>query len=225
MITTDKLSKTYWMGEVEVNALKDVDVEIDKGEFVSIMGPSGSGKSTLMHLVGLLDAPTSGKITIDGKDTSKLSERQKAYFRLKKIGFIFQFYSMLSGLTALENTYMPLIMNGESKKEATKKARKALEKVNLGDRMDHTPSELSGGQRQRVAIARATVNKPEVILADEPASQLDTQTSEEVMKVFRNLSEEGHTVVVVNHEERLGKKADRIIWLEDGEVGEWDKRS
>jgi len=208
------------MGELTVKALEEVNLEIKKGSFTSIMGPSGSGKSTLMHLIGLLDSPTSGNVQIAGKDTSKLSDRQKAHFRLKKIGFVFQFYSLLSGFTALENVYMPLIMNGESKKKARKKATDALDKVNLSDRTKHSPEELSGGQRQRVAIARALVNEPEIVLADEPNSQLDTETSQQIMQVFREISESGQTVVTVNHEEELGEKADEVIWLEDGKITE-----
>ncbi len=219
-IRTEKLSKTYRMGELDVEALKHVGLEVEDSEFVSIMGPSGSGKSTLMHLIGLLDSPTSGKVVIDGTDTSGFSDRQKAYFRLEKIGFVFQFYSLLSGFTALENVSMPLIMKGESRGDAREKARETLGKVGLSDRMDHRPEELSGGQRQRVAIARAVANRPDIILADEPNSQLDTETSDQIMQLFRELSEDGHTVVTVNHERQEGEKADRVIWLEDGEIKE-----
>ncbi len=217
------LWKTYQMGELKVEALKGVDLDIEKGEFVSIMGPSGSGKSTLMHLIGLLDSPTKGTITLEGTDTSKFTDRQKSAFRLKKTGFVFQFYSLLSGFESYENTYLPLLLAGVEQKEAIDRAVEGLKEVGLGDRLKHRPSELSGGQRQRVAIARALVNDPDIILADEPNSQLDTKTSKEIMKLFRKLSEKGHTVVTVNHEEELGEMTDRIIWLKDGKIKDRDR--
>ncbi|MFB6209692.1 MAG: ABC transporter ATP-binding protein [Candidatus Nanohaloarchaea archaeon] len=219
-IRTEDLRKEYQMGELTVKALEGVNLEIEKGSFTSIMGPSGSGKSTLMHMIGLLDAPSSGEVYLSGKKTSKLSDRQKAHLRMEKIGFVFQFYSLLSGFTALENVFMPLVMKGKPKKEARKSSREALEKVRLADRLDHTPEELSGGQRQRVAIARALVNQPEIVLADEPNSQLDTETSNEIMGIFRDISESGQTVITVNHEQEHGEKADEVIWLEDGKITE-----
>lgn len=219
-LETKKLRKVYQMGSLKVEALKGVNIEVEEGEFVSIMGPSGSGKSTLMHMLGVLDKPTSGKVLIGGKDTSKLSDKMKARFRLEKIGFVFQFYSLLSGFTALENTYLPLIQTNMPDKEAKKRAKEALATVDLSNRLQHTPAELSGGQRQRVAIARAIASDPKILLADESTSQLDTETSEEIISVFRHLSEQGQTVVTVNHERELGEKADRIIWLEDGEITE-----
>lgn len=221
-INTDNLTKIYHMGDVDVEALTDVSITVKEGEFVSIMGPSGSGKSTLMHLLGLLDTPTRGSVYISGEDTSQFSDRQKALFRLSRIGFVFQFYSLLSGFTALENAYLPLLLNHTPQREAEQQARDALETVGLGDRLGHTPSELSGGQRQRVAIARAIVNDPDIILADEPASQLDTKTSRQIMDVFRSLAEEGRTVITVNHEEELGRLSDRVIWLEDGVIQPYD---
>lgn len=221
-LETKDLRKIYRMGDVKIEALKGVDIQIEKGEFVSIMGPSGAGKSTLMHMLGVLDEPSSGKVTIGGTETTGLSDRVKARFRLKKIGFIFQFYSLLSGFTALENVYIPLIQMDISEKKAKKISREALKKVNLSDRMSHKPSELSGGQRQRVAIARAITNDPDIVLADEAMSQLDTETSNEIMDVFREISEDGQTVITVNHEERLGEKAERVVWLEDGEIKDYE---
>ncbi|MDY6788676.1 MAG: ABC transporter ATP-binding protein [Candidatus Nanohaloarchaea archaeon] len=212
------LWKIYKMGDIDVEALKGVDLDIEKGEFVSIMGPSGSGKSTLMHLIGLLDNPTRGKITIDGTDTSKLTDRQKSAFRLKKTGFVFQFYSLLSGFKGYENVYLPMLLAGTEQKDAIQKAVQGLKEVGLGDRLKHKPNELSGGQRQRAAIARAIVNDPDIILADEPNSQLDTKTSKQIMGLFRKLSEKGHTVITVNHERELGEMTDRLIWLEDGKI-------
>ncbi|MDY6765745.1 MAG: ABC transporter ATP-binding protein [Candidatus Nanohaloarchaea archaeon] len=218
MISTADLRKVYQLGEIEVNALNGVSIGIDTGEFVSIMGPSGAGKSTLMHLVGLLDEPTSGTVTIDGQEGTRLTDRQKAYFRLQHIGFVFQFYSLLSGFKAYENVELPLLLASEAREAAVERAEAALRQVGLGDRLQHRPSELSGGERQRVAIARAIVNEPAVVLADEPTSELDTATSEDIMDVFRGLAEEGHTVVTVNHEQQIGELADRVIWLEDGEI-------
>ena len=217
-IKTRNLSKVYNMGEVEVKALKKVDIEISEGEFVSIMGPSGSGKSTLMHLIGLLDDPTEGEIIIDGSRTSKMTEDQKAEFRLEKIGLVFQFYSLLKGFNSLKQVYMPLVLDGVPEKEARRRSREALEDVGLEDRIRHSPDELSGGQRQRVAVARALAGNPRILLADESTSQLDTQSSQEMMKLYRQLAEQGQTVVTVNHERELGEKADRVIWLEDGEI-------
>lgn len=217
-IKTRNLSKVYNMGEVEVEALKKVDIEISEGEFVSIMGPSGSGKSTLMHLLGLLDDPTEGEIIIDGSRTSKMTEDQKAEFRLEKIGFVFQFYSLLKGFKSLKQVYMPLVLDGVPEKDARRRSRKALEDVGLKNRIKHSPDELSGGQRQRVAVARALAGNPRILLADESTSQLDTQSSQEMMKLYRDLANQGQTVVTVNHERELGEKADRVIWLEDGEI-------
>lgn len=221
-LETKNLQKTYRMGDMKVKALENVNIQIKKGEFVSIMGPSGAGKSTLMHMLGVLDKPSSGKVTIGGTETTDLSNRIKARFRLEKIGFIFQFYSLLSGFTALENVYIPLIQMDISKKRAKKMSREALRTVDLSDRVDHKPNELSGGQRQRVAIARAITNDPDIVLADEAMSQLDTKTSNEIMKVFEEISGKGQTVITVNHEERLGEKAERVIWLEDGEIKEYE---
>ncbi|QKQ98235.1 ATP-binding cassette domain-containing protein [Candidatus Nanohaloarchaea archaeon] len=223
-IKTEDLSKIYSMGEVEVEALKDVSIDIEKGEFVSIMGPSGSGKSTLMHLIGLLDDPSSGEITVDGTNTSSMTEDEKSEFRLEKIGFVFQFYSLLKGFNSLEQVYLPLTLDGVPDSEAKERAREALEKVGLSDRMKHSPDELSGGQRQRVAVARALAGEPEILLADESTSQLDTEVSEKMMQLYRDLAEQGQTVITVNHEKELGKEADRVIWLEDGELSEFPEK-
>ncbi|MFB6166687.1 MAG: ABC transporter ATP-binding protein [Candidatus Nanohaloarchaea archaeon] len=220
-IKTEDLWMVYRMGDLEVEALKGVDIEIEEGEFVSVMGPSGSGKSTLMHMMGVLDRPTSGEVWIGGTNVEELSDSVKARFRLERIGFVFQFYSLLSGFTALENVYLPLIQTDIPKEEeAMERSREALETVGLSDRMNHKPKELSGGQRQRVAIARAVANDPDIVLADEATSELDTETSAEIMEMFREISEDGQTVVTVNHEKEQGKKAERTIWLEDGEIEE-----
>lgn len=221
VIKTKNLSKIYNMGEVKVTALNEVSISIEEGEFVSIMGPSGSGKSTLMHLIGLLDDPSKGEIVIDGTNTSEMTADQKSEFRLEKIGFVFQFYSLLKGFNSLEQVYMPLVLDGVPEAEARKRSREALENVGLGDRIQHSPDELSGGQRQRVAVARALAGDPEILLADESTSQLDTDASEEMMQLYRNLAEQGQTVVTVNHEKELGEEADRVIWLEDGELSEY----
>lgn len=222
-LETENLWKTYMMGDMKVEALRGIDIQIEEGEFVSIMGPSGAGKSTLMHMLGVLDTPSSGKVIIGGMNSEKLSEKKKARFRLEKIGFIFQFYSLLSGFTALENVYLPLIQTDLSNEIAIKKSKEALKTVNLADRMQHKPSELSGGQRQRVAIARAIANDPDIVLADESTSELDTETSEEIIETYRQISKQGQTVIVVNHEKNLGEKAERVIWLEDGEIKDYDK--
>lgn len=221
-IETRDLRKVYEMGELEVEALDGVDLEIEEGEFAAMMGPSGSGKSTLMHLLGLLDTPSSGEIVIDGVETSNYSEHQRDQFRLRKIGFVFQFYSMLSGLEAYNDARLPLLLSGASEKASLKKAKQALQRVGLGERIEHDSSELSGGQRQRAAIARAIVNDPEIVFADEPTSELGTETSEAVVDLFREISEEGRTVVMVNHEEEMARRADRVIYLEDGRVVDSD---
>lgn len=218
ILETKELTKTYQMGEVKVKALDGVDIEMDEGEFVSIMGPSGSGKSTLMHMLGLLDDPSSGEIVIDGRNTTDLSEASKADFRLERIGFVFQFYSLLKGFDSLEQVVLPQVLDGRSSDNAREEAISSLEKVGLGDRIDHSPAELSGGQRQRVAIARAITGNPDILLADESTSQLDTESSAEIMQLYRDLAEQGQTVVTVNHEKELGEKADRVIWLEDGSI-------
>ena len=218
IIETEGLTKTYEMGEVTVDAVKNLDLEIEEGSFVSIMGPSGSGKSTLMHLLGLLDQPTNGEILISGRKTSELNESRRAEIRLQKIGFIFQFYSLLKGFNSLQQVILPQILDNHNEEDARETAKKCLEKVGLGDRIDHKPSELSGGQRQRVAVARALAGNPDILLADESTSQLDTESSREIMELYRDISDQGKTVITVNHEKELGEMADRTVWLEDGEI-------
>ena len=215
-IETKNLKKTYLMGNVEVPALKGIDLAIKKGEFVSIMGPSGSGKSTLLNMIGMLDTPTSGKVLIDGVDVSFMSESERADFRLKKLGFVFQFFSLFIEMTALENVMLPMILNGTINEE---RAIELLKMVNMDDRAIHRPNELSGGEQQRVSIARALSNGPTIILADEPTGNLDTKTSEQILDVMRALNKKtGQTIVMVTHEPDLGKKADRIIQIRDGLV-------
>jgi putative ABC transport system ATP-binding protein len=218
IIEAENLTKTYQMGEVEVNAVKNLNLEIEKGSFVSVMGPSGSGKSTLMHLLGLLDMPTDGELVISGRKTSDLNERHRAEMRLKRIGLIFQFYSLLTGFDSLQQVILPQMLDNVKEERARDRAKECLKKVGLGDRIDHKPSELSGGQRQRVAVARALAGNPNILLADESTSQLDTETSKKIMELYRDISNQGKTVITVNHEEELGEMADRKIWLEDGKL-------
>ncbi|MEM5766571.1 MAG: ABC transporter ATP-binding protein [Candidatus Aenigmatarchaeota archaeon] len=218
IIELKNISKIYKMDEVEVVALSNVSLKIMWKDFVAITGPSGSGKSTLLHLIGLLDKPTSGKIFLDGVDTSKLKDNQIARLRGEKIGFIFQFFNLYPTLTALENVQLPMIIVEKDKKEIERCAIELLKKVGLEKRADHLPSQLSGGERQRVAIARALANNPSLILADEPTGNLDSKSGEEVMKILNRLQEEGKTVVVVTHEMSIAKYADRVIYLKDGKI-------
>ncbi|MEM5879140.1 MAG: ABC transporter ATP-binding protein [Candidatus Aenigmatarchaeota archaeon] len=213
-----KVSKVYKMDEVEVTALKDLDLKIMEKEFAAIIGPSGSGKSTLLHLIGLLDKPTSGKIFLDGVDTSKLKDKQLARLRGRKIGFVFQFFNLYPTLTALENVELPMMIAEKDKRESEKRAIELLKKVGLEKRANHLPSQLSGGERQRVAIARALANDPALILADEPTGNLDSKSGEEVMKIFNKLQEEGKTIVMVTHEMNIARYAERIIYLRDGRI-------
>jgi putative ABC transport system ATP-binding protein len=214
LIELSDVRKIYYMGKVEVPALRGLDLNIKQGEFVSVMGPSGSGKSTFLNMVGLLDSPTSGKIVIDGIDVSSLNEDEQADFRLKKLGFVFQFFSLLMELNSLENVALPLIMDDRK----YEKAVSLLELVGLRDRSAHYPSELSGGQQQRVAIARALANDPAILLADEPTANLDTETAFQIVELFRELNKKGQTIVMVTHEPELGELADRIIRIKDGRV-------
>lgn len=216
IIKTDNLSKVYRMGEETIYALKSISISINKGEYVAFMGPSGSGKSTLMNIVGCLDSPTSGSYILNNKDVSKMSENELAEVRNKEIGFIFQSFNLLSRSSSLENVALPLIYAGYSKKERDAMALKSLEDVGLGNRYKHKPNELSGGQRQRVAIARALVNKPSILLADEPTGNLDSKTSYEIMELFHQLHEKGNTIIMVTHEEDIAHYAHRIIRLRDG---------
>ena len=218
IIEIQDITKNYQIGSVIVRALRSVSVTISKNEYVAIMGPSGSGKSTLMNLLGCLDTPTSGNYILNGTDVSKMEDDFLAEVRNKEIGFVFQTFNLLPRYTALENVMLPLIYAGVGKEEREKMAVEALEKVNLQDRMDHKPNELSGGQRQRVAIARALVNKPSIILADEPTGNLDSKTSIDIMGLLDDIHENGNTVIVVTHEEDIAKYAHRIIRLFDGEI-------
>jgi putative ABC transport system ATP-binding protein len=223
-IRTDDLTKVYEMGSEQVYALRGVNIEIKRGEYVAIMGPSGSGKSTLMNLIGCLDSPTSGKYWLAGRLVSDLDEDELAYIRNKEIGFVFQMFNLLPRASALHNVELPLVYNGTPAAERTARAKRALEAVDLGARMNHKPSELSGGQRQRVAIARALVNTPAIILADEPTGNLDTQTGEDIMGVFAKLHEQGNTVILVTHEGDIAQHAHRVIRIRDGRV-ESDERT
>ena len=218
VIKTLELTKVYEMGSEQVHALSGVDVEIRKGEYVAIMGPSGSGKSTLMNLIGCLDSPTSGKYWLAGRLVSDLDDDELAYIRNKEIGFVFQTFNLLPRATALHNVELPLIYNGTPAEERIEKAKKALERVDLMDRMTHKPNELSGGQRQRVAIARALVNSPSIVLGDEPTGNLDSKTGEEIMALFENLHKQGNTIILVTHENDIAQHAHRIIHIRDGKV-------
>jgi len=212
-------SKIYQLDGVTITALKKADLEINKGELVAIAGPSGSGKSTLMHLIGALDTPTTGEIYIDGKNIAHLSEAQLAEIRNQKVGFVFQQFNLLSKTSAVQNVEIPLIYAGISDNEKRReKAEAILKKVGLGDRLKNHPNQLSGGQQQRVAIARALITNPAIILADEPTGNLDTKTGEEILKLFYDLHEEGKTIIVVTHELALAKKAQRQIYIKDGEI-------
>jgi len=217
VIDIRQITKMYQMGDVEVHALRGVDLQIYEGEFVSIMGPSGSGKSTLMYILGALDQPTNGAYYLDGVDVSKLDEKQLAIIRNKKIGFVFQSFNLLKRTTALRQVELPLMYGGVSGR--TKKAKAALEAVGLGKRLDHLPSELSGGQQQRVAIARAIVNEPAMILADEPTGNLDSRSGTEVMQIFQTMNrEKGITTVFVTHDPWIARHTNRVIMLRDGVV-------
>jgi putative ABC transport system ATP-binding protein len=214
LIEITNLKKIYYMGKIEVHALRGIDIAIRRGEFVALMGPSGSGKSTLLNMVGLLDTPTSGGMVVDGIDVSSLDENSRADFRLKKMGFVFQFFSLLMELNSLENVALPMIMDNRK----YDRAGSLLELVGIGDRAAHYPSELSGGQQQRVAIARALANEPVILLADEPTANLDTESSNQIVEIFRELNKKGQTIIMVTHELELGEKADRIIRIKDGKV-------
>lgn len=219
IIRIERLSKTYTIGEVEVHALKSIDLKVDEGEFLAIMGSSGSGKSTLMNLIGCLDSPTSGDYYLDGVNTGTLSKNDYAKIRNQKIGFVFQGFNLLSRTTAVENVELPLMYDRyERIKDPAQKAIEVLERVGLGDRLDHEPNQLSGGQQQRVAIARALVNEPSLILADEPTGNLDSKMSVEVFSLFQKLNDEGITIVLVTHERDFAKFAKRIVELKDGRV-------
>lgn len=223
MISIKNLNKIYKTGAVEVHALKDVNIEINYGEFIAIMGHSGSGKSTLMNIIGCLDRPTSGNYLLDGIEIDKQSADELSLIRNKKIGFIFQAFNLIPRTNVLRNVELPMIYAKISSKHRRERALELLEKVGLEDRVEHLPNELSGGQKQRVAIARALANNPPIILADEPTGNLDTNSSEEIMSIFRNLNKEGNSIIVVTHEPEVAKYADRIIVFKDGSIIE-DRR-
>ena len=218
IISLEKIVKDYYIGKIVVSALRSITLDIKKNEYVAIMGPSGSGKSTLMNLLGCLDTPTSGNYILNGKDVSKHDDNQLADIRNNEIGFVFQTFNLLPRYNALENVVLPLIYAGVSKNERVVRAREVLESVGLADRVEHKPNELSGGQRQRVALARALINKPSIILADEPTGNLDSKTSLDIMNLFDDIHKMGNTIIIVTHEDFIAKHAERIIKLMDGEI-------
>jgi len=218
LMQIEDLWKTYVMGSEEVHALRGVSFKIYKGSYVAIMGPSGSGKSTLMNLIGCLDTPSKGNYYLNTRLVSEMDDDELAYVRNKEIGFVFQTFNLLARATALQNVELPLIYNGTPANERKERAIQALQNVELGERVYHRPNELSGGQRQRVAIARALINNPSLILADEPTGNLDSKTSEEIMKILENLHKRGNTIILVTHEDDIAQHAHRIIRLRDGNI-------
>ncbi|MCT4660705.1 MAG: ABC transporter ATP-binding protein [Tissierellales bacterium] len=218
MIQIKDLWKVYDTGSVEVRALQGIDLHIKKGEFVSIIGASGSGKSTLMNILGCLDKPSDGLYSLDGEQIEKLKAEDLAYIRNQKIGFVFQSFNLIPRVSALHNVELPMIYGKIGKKERREKARNALIRVGLEERMEHNPNELSGGQKQRVAIARSLVNNPAIILADEPTGNLDSKSTDEIMDIFQKLNDEGATVVIVTHENEIAEKTKRIITFKDGQI-------
>lgn len=224
VIELKDIMKTYTMGDSIVHALYHVDLHIKFGEFTAIMGPSGSGKSTMMNILGCLDRPTSGEYYLDGKEIAGYDDDELAHTRNKKIGFVFQNFNLLSKLTAQANVALPLIYAGIGEEERMERAKKALENVGLGQRLDHKPMEMSGGQRQRVAIARALINNPAIIMADEPTGNLDTKSSYEIMDIFKGLNDEGRTIVMVTHEPDIAEQTKRILVMRDGQLVSDERR-
>jgi putative ABC transport system ATP-binding protein len=225
LIETRELWKSYVMGEEEIHALRGVSIEIQRGEYVAIMGPSGSGKSTLMNLIGCLDTPTRGSYLLNDKEVASMNDDELARIRNEEIGFVFQTFNLLPRATALHNVELPLVYAGVSGKTRQERARLALEKVELTSRASHRPNELSGGQRQRVAIARALVNNPSILLADEPTGNLDSKTGTEIMALFARLHEAGNTIILVTHEPDIAAYAHRVIYIRDGQVEKDAKRA
>ena len=215
-IRGENLTKTFLLGEVRVEVLKGITIEIERGEFVALMGASGSGKSTLLNLLGCLDRPTSGRVFIDGVDTAKLNENELAAIRRDKIGFIFQQFNLIKTLNALENVALPMVFKGTNRAEGLLRAEKLLTQVGLADRIHHKPSTMSGGEQQRVAIARALANEPEIIFADEPTGNLDTRAGNSVMEILKQLNKEGKTIVIVTHDPEIGESARRMLRMRDG---------
>ena len=221
IIEVEKLFKTYTLGTVPVEILKEINLSVVKGDFITIMGPSGSGKSTLLYLIGGLDKPTSGKISIKGQDISVLSDEEQSIMRRREVGFVFQFYNLVPNLTVEDNVMLPILLDGKKIKNYRNKLDEILEVVELSDRKNHTPRELSGGQQQRVAIARALINEPDIILADEPTGNLDSKTSDEVMKLLQRINKDkGKTILQVSHSQESAKYGNRIINVRDGRVWE-----
>src|SRR6476619_3289433 len=218
LIETVDLWKTYQMGDEEIHALRGVSIQIERGEYVALMGPSGSGKSTLMNLIGCLDTPSQGSYLLNEKQVSQMNDNELARIRNEEIGFVFQTFNLLPRATALHNVELPLVYSGVPAKERTERARKSLELVELSDRTSHKPTELSGGQRQRVALARALVNNPSIILADEPTGNLDSQTGVEIMKLFGRLHADGNTIILVTHDRDVAAYARRVISIRDGRI-------
>lgn len=218
VIRISDIRKRYLLGGQEINALDGIALSINKNEYVALMGPSGSGKSTLMNILGCLDTPSSGSYVLNGTEVSEMTDDELAHIRNKEIGFVFQTFNLLPRLSALENVALPLVYAGMGDNERNKRAKEVMAMVGLQERMDHKPSQLSGGQRQRVAIARALVNRPSIILADEPTGNLDTKTSYEIMSIFESIHRAGNTVILVTHEEDIAKHAIRLIRLRDGKI-------
>ncbi|MCK4330555.1 ABC transporter ATP-binding protein [candidate division WOR-3 bacterium] len=216
LIETKQIKKVYKMGNIDVNALRGVNLNIEEGEFIAIMGPSGSGKSTLMHILGCLDTPTSGTYLFRGREVQDLSEDELANTRNREVGFVFQTFNLLPRMKAFENVELPLMYSGGRAAAIRKRALDVLERVGLEDRVNHRPTELSGGERQRVAIARALVNNPKLVLADEPTGNLDSKTGHEIMELFRSLHKEGRTLIAVTHDPEISEYADRIVKIRDG---------
>ena len=218
IISAENLWKIYQLGKQEVNALREATFTISQNEFVAIMGPSGSGKSTLMNIIGCLDTPTKGTYNLKGKLVSTLTDNELAFIRNTEIGFVFQVFNLLPRATAFHNVEIPLIYKGAKKKEREQKTTRALEMVEMRDRMNHRPSELSGGERQRVAIARALVNEPSLLLADEPTGNLDSKTGQEILSLFRKIHSQGNTIIIVTHDRDIADQAQRILFLKDGRI-------